>query len=64
MFYSKYYDNIHENKERDVAQLKIILNYAKNKKFVKFLDIGCGTGYHVSLLEKMKYDCMGYIILL
>jgi SAM-dependent methyltransferase len=59
MFYSKYYDDIHENKERDVAQLKIILNYAKNKKFVKFLDIGCGTGYHVSLLDKMKYDVVG-----
>ena len=58
-FYTKYYDNIHENKERDVAQLKIILNYAKNKKFVKFLDIGCGTGYHVSLLDKMKYDVVG-----
>jgi SAM-dependent methyltransferase len=58
-FYSKYYDNIHENKERDVAQLKIILSYAKNKKFVKFLDIGCGTGYHVSLLDKMKYDVTG-----
>ena len=59
LFYSKYYDNIHENKDRDVAQLKIILNYAKNKKFVKFLDIGCGTGYHVSLLDKMKYDVVG-----
>ena len=58
-FYSKYYDNIHENKERDVAQLKIIINYAKNKKFVKFLDIGCGTGYHVSVLDKMKYDVVG-----
>ena len=59
LFYSKYYDNIHENKERDVGQLKIILNYAKNKKFVKFLDVGCGTGYHVSLLDKMKYDVVG-----
>jgi SAM-dependent methyltransferase len=59
LFYSKYYDNIHENKDRDVAQLKIILNYAKNKKFVKFLDVGCGTGYHVSLLDKMKYDVVG-----
>ena len=58
-FYSKYYDNIHENKERDVGQLKIIINYAKNKKFVKFLDIGCGTGYHVSVLDKMKYDVVG-----
>ena len=26
LFYSKYYDDIHENKDRDVAQLKIILN--------------------------------------
>ena len=59
LFYSKYYDNIHENKDRDVGQLKIILNYAKNKKFVKFLDVGCGTGYHVSLLDKMKYDVVG-----
>jgi len=58
-FYSKYYDNIYENKERDVAQLKIIVSYAKNKKFVKMLDIGCGTGYHVHLLNKMKYDVVG-----
>ena len=58
-FYSKYYDDIYENKERDVAQLKIIVSYAKNKKFVKMLDIGCGTGYHVHLLNKMKYDVVG-----
>ena len=58
-FYAKYYDSIHENKDRDVAQLKVIINYAKNKKFVKFLDIGCGTGYHVYLLNKMKYDVTG-----
>lgn len=58
-FYTKYYDKIYENKERDVEQLKIIVSYAKNKKFVKFLDIGCGTGYHVHLLNKMKYDVVG-----
>jgi SAM-dependent methyltransferase len=58
-FYSKYYDKIYGNKERDVEQLKIIVSYAKNKKFVKFLDIGCGTGYHVHLLDKMNYDVVG-----
>lgn len=58
-FYSKYYDSIHLNKERDVGQLKIIVSYAKNKKFVKMLDIGCGTGYHVNMLNKMKYDVVG-----
>lgn len=58
-FYSKYYDKIYGNKERDVEQLKIIVSYAKNKKFVKFLDIGCGTGYHVHMLDKMKYDVVG-----
>ena len=58
-FYAKYYDKIYENKERDVEQLKIIVSYAKNKKFVKFLDIGCGTGYHVHMLNKMKYDVVG-----
>ena len=58
-FYANYYDKIYENKERDVEQLKIIVSYAKNKKFVKFLDVGCGTGYHVHLLNKMKYDVVG-----
>lgn len=58
-FYAKYYDQIYENKERDVEQLKIIVSYAKNKKFVKFLDIGCGTGYHVHMLNTMKYDVVG-----
>ena len=58
-FYAKYYDKIYANKERDVGQLKLIVSYAKNKKFVKMLDIGCGTGYHVHMLNKMNYDIIG-----
>ena len=58
-FYANYYDYLHGNKECDVEQLKIIITHAKNNKFVKFLDIGCGTGYHVHMLNKMKYDVTG-----
>jgi SAM-dependent methyltransferase len=58
-FYVTYYDALYSNKECNVEQLKLIITYAKNNKFVKFLDIGCGTGYHVHMLNKMKYNVTG-----
>jgi len=58
-FYAKYYDYLHSNKECNIEQLKIIISFAKNNKFVKLLDIGCGTGYHVYMLDKMKYEVTG-----
>jgi hypothetical protein len=33
-FYAKYYDYLHSNKECNIEQLKIIISFAKNNKFV------------------------------
>ena len=54
--YSDFYDifNKYRNYNREI---RFILNMTKNKKWV--LDIGCGTGTHLNVLENLGYIVNG-----
>ena len=54
--YSDFYDifNKYRNYNREV---RFILNMTKNKKWV--LDIGCGTGTHINMLNNLGYIVSG-----
>ena len=54
--YSDFYDifNKYRNYHREI---RFILNMTKNKKWI--LDIGCGTGTHLSTLENLGYKVNG-----
>tara|TARA_B100000424_G_C22900062_1_gene478690 strand:- start:24 stop:1037 length:1014 start_codon:yes stop_codon:yes gene_type:complete len=58
-FYSKYYDVIHLNKQRNKYELEEINKISKNKSGNKILDIGCGTGYSVKIFTDANYDIVG-----
>ena len=53
---AKYYDLFYSNKsyEKEVEFLIAIINKRKN-----ILDIGCGTGIHMQILENANYSCDG-----
>lgn len=54
--YSDFYDifNKYRNYNRE---MRFILNIAKNKKYL--LDLGCGTGTHLNILENLGYRVTG-----
>lgn len=54
--YSDFYDifNKYRNYNRET---RFILNVAKNKKYL--LDLGCGTGTHLNILENLGYKVTG-----
>lgn len=54
--FAKYYDNFYQNKnyEKEVNFLKHFID-----KEDTILDIGCGTGIHLSLLEQSGYNVEG-----
>ena len=54
--YSDFYDifNKYRNYNRET---RFILNIAKNKKYL--LDLGCGTGTHLNILENLGYKVTG-----
>ena len=58
-FYSNYYDAIHLNEKDKQFELGKIISLEKKNKYTKILDVGCGTGYNVNILNNKKYDVIG-----
>ncbi len=59
-FYSKLYDKLFfvgQKVEFEIHDL--IENFLSKSKDMKILDIGCGTGKHIKVLENKKYDVVG-----
>ena len=54
--YSDFYDifNKYRNYNRE---MRFVLKVTKNKKYI--LDVGCGTGTHISILENLGYKVNG-----
>ncbi len=51
-FYSKLYDHVNLNTQKNKEEIKMLDPYFNDFKYTKILDIGCGTGHHVNLLNK------------
>ena len=51
-FYSKLYDHVNLNTKKCKEELITLEPYFNDFKYTKILDIGCGTGYHVNLLNR------------
>ena len=54
--YSKYYNLLYKDKDYE-AESKYIADMLEDAK--EILELGCGTGHHASLLNKMGYNIFG-----
>lgn len=57
-FYAKIYNTMYSNNKKNEEEIKYIKLYLDKFNYTKILDIGCGTGNHVNLLNK-KYNITG-----
>jgi len=58
-FYSNIYDMLAQSTNKNIYEIgEIIQQTSPNQKSI-ILDIGCGTGNHVSLLKEKGYNVMG-----
>ena len=64
-FYSKIYDKLFGSDVKNEFELYNIFKYSVKddqdfeKSNVKILDLGCGTGNHLKIMEREHYDCVG-----
>jgi len=66
-FYSSIYDSLFSSDIKNEFEIYNIVNYTiKDQKIsnfepkdIKFLDIGCGTGGHLKILSRDKYNMVG-----
>jgi SAM-dependent methyltransferase len=58
-FYSTVYDMLVYSNLKDAYEVGEIVNRTQPSQESKILDIGCGTGHHVSELAQKNYDVVG-----
>lgn len=64
-FYSNIYDNLFQSDTKNQFEIYNINNYTVTnqtnfkKSELKFLDLGCGTGGHLNVMDKYKFDNVG-----
>lgn len=64
-FYAEVYDNLFNATNKNYYEISSIKKYTIEdnkhllKKNIKFLDLGCGTGNHLQLLDNFDYKCVG-----
>jgi ubiquinone/menaquinone biosynthesis C-methylase UbiE len=60
-FYAEIYDQLFYSQLKNQFEILQIKNNILNKYTgdINILDLGCGTGHHVDLFSKNKYNCLG-----
>jgi SAM-dependent methyltransferase len=58
-FYASIYDYLVYNNVKNDYEIGYIVNKANPSSQSRILDVGCGTGHHVALLESKQFDTLG-----
>lgn len=57
--YAQIYDLVNLNIKKNNEEINSLKPYFKKFDYTKILDVGCGTGNHVKILEENNYDVLG-----